>query len=81
MRVRGLKLIQNGKVDNALKVAPHAGAWIETKRLTNSLRLKDVAPHAGAWIETSIRASSSFSGRVAPHAGAWIETCNRRRHC
>ena len=34
------------------KVAPHAGAWIET---FGALRLQwypVVAPHAGAWIET-----------------------------
>ena len=35
------------------KVAPHAGAWIETKPV-NCIRtwFGMVAPHAGAWIET-----------------------------
>ncbi len=34
-----------------LYVAPHAGAWIETKPHILAL-LMAVAPHAGAWIET-----------------------------
>jgi len=36
-----------------MRVAPHAGAWIETKRRSNKNRLFVVAPHAGAWIETT----------------------------
>jgi len=33
-------------------VAPHAGAWIETKVSSQSITVSEVAPHAGAWIET-----------------------------
>ena len=33
-------------------VAPHAGAWIETKVLKKTTSFSLVAPHAGAWIET-----------------------------
>ncbi len=33
-------------------VAPHAGAWIETKTSYEIESPVDVAPHAGAWIET-----------------------------
>ncbi|MEE3391508.1 MAG: hypothetical protein VZR28_10065 [Candidatus Cryptobacteroides sp.] len=32
-------------------VAPHAGAWIEIRRLQTTHLLLPVAPHAGAWIE------------------------------
>ena len=35
-----------------LKVAPHAGAWIETGEVKRLKEEKRVAPHAGAWIET-----------------------------
>ena len=34
------------------KVAPHAGAWIETSPGRRRLVAVFVAPHAGAWIET-----------------------------
>ena len=34
------------------KVAPHVGAWIETKLEYYRKRNGDVAPHVGAWIET-----------------------------
>ena len=35
------------------RVAPHAGAWIETLDPKGSCAKAVVAPHAGAWIETS----------------------------
>ena len=34
------------------KVAPHAGAWIETAAAGGMAAVSMVAPHAGAWIET-----------------------------
>ena len=37
------------------RVAPHAGAWIETLRKMEDYEVEIVAPHAGAWIETYIR--------------------------
>ena len=61
-------------------VAPHAGAWIETRtiicclsldcwsRLTQARGLKPASPSASAPRRT-----------VAPHAGAWIETSPRTR--
>ena len=50
-------------------VAPLAGAWIETFRIREKRKGKDVAPLAGAWIETPFRASlltalSSHPSRV-----------------
>mgnify|MGYP007061398612 CR=1 FL=1 len=35
-----------------LRVAPRAGAWIETLLTVMSPRSPSVAPRAGAWIET-----------------------------
>src|SRR5690554_330928 len=55
-------------------VAPHAGAWIETKSFWLLRYALSVAPHAGAWIETPGRKRTAPMLRVAPHAGAWIET-------
>ena len=34
-------------------VAPRAGAWIETSRITRISQSVRVAPRAGAWIETA----------------------------
>jgi len=36
----------------AAAVAPHAGAWIETRKCRGGRGCERVAPHAGAWIET-----------------------------
>ncbi len=37
-----------------IKVAPHAGAWIETGMGMKCSDYHVVAPRAGAWIETSL---------------------------
>ena len=58
----------------ASEVAPHAGAWIETKEVFMAFVGDAVAPHAGAWIETCNATTASQMSHVAPHAGAWIET-------
>src|SRR3546814_11199559 len=42
------------------RVAPHAGAWIETLMTACSISRPRVAPHAGAWIE-----KKSWSSRTA----------------
>jgi len=54
MRVRGLKPFITGRKGSSPAVAPHAGAWIETKTLGENTKELEVAPHAGAWIETEI---------------------------
>ena len=51
-RERGLKLDASIYLGYNLSVAPHAGAWIETKSLLSLCSRSYVAPHAGAWIET-----------------------------
>ena len=74
MRERGLKYKQHQIEVADLRVAPHAGAWIEiTANRTIRARLLIVAPHAGAWIEIKGATAHDKSGAVAPHAGAWIE--------
>ncbi len=56
------------------RVAPRAGAWIETISLCNGLSFFPVAPRAGAWIETHKPWPTRLAFLVAPRAGAWIET-------
>ena len=55
-------------------VAPHTGAWIETRRFYATLLNTLVAPHTGAWIETDTQPYEIIEMVVAPHTGAWIET-------
>jgi len=56
------------------KVAPRAGAWIETGAFVPIFDNQFVAPRAGAWIETSQHMNLGYHHQVAPRAGAWIET-------
>ncbi len=74
MRERGLKHPGDAATPAYLRVAPHAGAWIETIAGLIEGLLAGVAPHAGAWIETARAAPTQDRAPVAPHAGAWIET-------
>ena len=73
-RGRGLKRGAGVPSDADIQVAPHAGAWIETLRLSKRWHYCHVAPHAGAWIETLFLPWQGRGRDVAPHAGAWIET-------
>ena len=52
MRERGLKQMVNNYRLCRANVAPHAGAWIETKKRLDFEIIINVAPPAGAWIET-----------------------------
>ena len=52
-RARGLKLLKTQAIfSSSYRVAPHAGAWIETFFPASLTLRHGVAPHAGAWIET-----------------------------
>ena len=53
---RGLKRIR-GRVIR-IRVAPHVGAWIETKPPSSRRHSAKVAPRVGAWIETLTRLRS-----------------------
>ena len=79
MRGRGLKQGCLKSESKAPKVAPHAGAWIETRTPLIGYKSTCVAPHAGAWIETTIMGIVDYISGVAPHAGAWIETYALKR--
>ena len=59
-----------------MRVAPRAGAWIETGMALSSQLLPGVAPRAGAWIETATACGVHRVLAVAPRAGAWIETAS-----
>ena len=73
-RARGLKRCPLAAMQRLGKVAPLAGAWIETLVRVMFCFVLLVAPLAGAWIETKIPAWVAPLGHVAPLAGAWIET-------
>ena len=51
-RGRGLKRSSSLRRIRRSRVAPHAGAWIETFVIIDESHTFQVAPHAGAWIET-----------------------------
>ena len=72
--MRGLKRLIVGQDMHQWEVAPHVGAWIETRFPTRLRKQVIVAPHVGAWIETDKNSLTWNAVRVAPHVGAWIET-------
>ena len=74
MRERELKRCVINRCNQRLKVAPHAGARIETTIECRQKEMTAVAPHAGARIETVDIAVDEDLANVAPHAGARIET-------
>ena len=63
----------------ALRVAPHAGAWIETRlerAVSGAARCRPSRRGVDRNQRRSTNPETVFS--VAPHAGAWIETLPRR---
>ena len=52
VRVRGLKRTQTYTYPLRGKVAPRAGAWVETQMEVPGNEDQAVAPRAGAWVET-----------------------------
>ena len=58
MWVRGLKHLLISAYLYVKYVAPHVGAWIETRIVRASCGRAPVAPHVGAWIETPRSAPS-----------------------
>jgi hypothetical protein len=48
LEARGLKLKTPTLSNHLIKVAPHAGAWIETDCSSSQFRISVVAPSAGA---------------------------------
>ena len=56
------------------KVAPHAGAWIETWTMAKSKSLQMSPPMRGRGLKQGDYENYLAGHAVAPHAGAWIET-------
>ena len=74
MRVRGLKLNMRLKLRKENKVAPHAGAWIETKISKASIKFAGSRPMRVRGLKLVYTNQLCIRIPVAPHAGAWIET-------
>jgi len=56
------------------RVAPHAGAWIETYSYSG-LSGSTLSPLTqGRGLKLDVRVAALVADNVAPHAGAWIET-------
>ena len=60
------KEVSSQMAQAAQAVAPHAGAWIETRKTQTRWKLCVVAPHAGAWIETAASADVNIGARSHP---------------
>ena len=66
MQGRGLKRRNSRSNRRTSRVAPYAGAWIETYKWAGQAASKVVAPYAGAWIETTKALHSSASSSRRP---------------
>ena len=61
---------ETGEVIYVGKVAPFAGAWIETIGPWTTAYARAVAPYAGAWIETMSCTEKGWTKWGAPYLGA-----------
>ena len=57
-----------------MKVAPHAGAWIETSPNCSTCDKKKSRPTRARGLKPFATPANLTAIIVAPHAGAWIET-------
>ena len=55
-------------------VAPHVGAWIETRRFDHSVLMAASLPMWERGLKPQSYAEAWCEKKVAPHVGAWIET-------
>ena len=69
-----MKLQPPVELDDPEEVAPHAGAWIETRSRRRSSRDARSPPMRGRGLKPVMPPSFVWVAVVAPHAGAWIET-------
>src|SRR5947209_20594559 len=67
-RGRGLKRERLGRAVDLARVAPRAGAWIETSGRRAARWAARIAPRAGAWIETPTPLPRSGPKPGAPRA-------------
>src|SRR5690606_24173373 len=71
---RGLKRPGSCRRGLPGRVAPHAGAWIETLATEEQLQAVMSPPTRGRGLKPDRPSLSRIWPHVAPHAGAWIET-------
>ena len=75
VRVRGLKLRLGGTIYYLGRVAPRAGAWIETTIFAKGpTRLVASHPVRVRGLKQRFTYMQRWGGNVAPRAGAGIET-------
>ena len=72
--MRGLKHILVCVITNPYRVAPHAGAWIETAFPPDLWVRHGSHPTRVRGLKLLDRIRKPYFADVAPHAGAWIET-------
>ena len=73
--LRGLKQAPDAFAQDVVRVAPHAGAWIETNSgMSELMRCPASHPTRVRGLKPSSPRVRKASHSVAPHAGAWIET-------
>ena len=70
---RGLKLTRVVIISVTL-VAPHVGAWIETRSILVRCSIFASLPMWERGLKHGPRAPKGCHRAVAPHVGAWIET-------
>ncbi len=73
-RARGLKLAKVKPSSRPIKVAPFAGAWIETSKSYVINIIATSRPSRARGLKHLNIAGVSVPVDVAPFAGAWIET-------
>ena len=59
------------------RVAPHAGAWIETLLTGQQPAIMGSRPTRARGLKQGCGKTCDTMDAVAPHAGAWIETMSR----
>ena len=64
-----------------VRVAPHAGAWIETFNVIKKDYRNQSPPMRGRGLKLANTLSFEIAHGVAPHAGAWIETLTINTNC
>ena len=81
MWVRGLKPDVPQPKEVERRVAPHVGAWIETRLLLTMRFHLSVAPHVGAWIETDISLLNRLSDLSHPMWVRGLKQCGACNQC
>jgi len=78
---RGSKRYRGAILLRAARVAPHAGAWIETLQSCCWRRRRWSPLTQGRGSKRRRHSECAECRRVAPHAGAWIETRRKPSSC